>query len=178
MWAVPNGKQFNAWLLKEPNICSTRNPLDKLKQASGLCKSFIRGLMSHLSPQRWHETTTVQDAGESCHQAAGAEFPPNGGRLLGEERCPCSSLVCLNNRDIDKERNPSEELYSRAKSQCNTPHQVRIAHFLTAGRGNKSQEAEKCKNSKIHKSQRRVSWDPKTRTLPLLCTVYNCKYCI
>lgn len=39
--AVPNRKQFNAWLLEEQNICSTRNPLDKLEQASGLCKSLI-----------------------------------------------------------------------------------------------------------------------------------------
>lgn len=35
MQAVPNGKQFTAWLLKEQNICSTRNPLDELERPRG-----------------------------------------------------------------------------------------------------------------------------------------------
>lgn len=41
MQAVPNGKQFNAWLLKEQNICSARNPLDELKGPRGHDEGLI-----------------------------------------------------------------------------------------------------------------------------------------
>lgn len=41
MQAAPNGKQFNAWLLNEQNICSTRNPLDELERPRGHSESLI-----------------------------------------------------------------------------------------------------------------------------------------
>lgn len=106
--AVPNRKQFNAWLLKEQNICSTRNPFDKLE--SGLCKSLIGSLMSCPSPSSWHEASTWWEAVKFCHHTAGTQ-------------CPIVAGCCW-----DRSGAPAPP----AKSQHPRPLRVRTPRFLNS----------------------------------------------
>lgn len=78
IWAAPNGKQFNAWLLKERNLQTARNPLDKLENMqvdSGCAVSKARGASCHpkgdIKPQvdRRHLNTVTKQQEQSSPAA-------------------------------------------------------------------------------------------------------------